>query len=101
MKRDYVRLAQLNLLQFAKIGTVRRSVDSPHPAGEWLHRIRFSRPLEHVWQKRRHPSGFIFLFQLFFRITSGVIGAWLVPHVPVSILIVFCESTHHALSARL
>src|SRR5437667_12373645 len=80
MERDYVRLAQLNLLQFAKIGTVRRSVDSPHAAGEWLHRIRFSRPLEYLRQKRRHPSGFIFLFQLFFRITSGVIGAGLSFH---------------------
>ena len=44
MKRDYVRLAQLNLLQFTQVGSVTRDVDGPHAAGERLHGIRFTAP---------------------------------------------------------
>src|SRR5207302_8036408 len=99
MKGDDVRLAELNLLEFTQVCSVRRGVDGPDSAGKGLRGIGFSRPGEHLRQKGRHTGGLV--SQFLFRIASEVIGAGLVPYVPGKDAIVLGEGSHHAYYVRL
>ena len=94
MKSDDVRLAQLNLPQFPKICPVHRSFDRLHSTGKRLHRIRLSRPLEDLRQKRRHSGDLVFHWQFLFRITPGMISSGLIPHVPRKNALIFRKGSY-------